>query len=82
MFFFSEVTIKQLREKVREYEDTMEATAQARAKDKEKDLHRQFTEKERHLQEMQMNVAKKLGEAEHRAATLQGGEVLSFITNI
>ena len=44
-----------------------------KAKDKEKDLQRQFGEKERQLQEMQLSVARKLGEAEHRAATLQAG---------
>jgi hypothetical protein len=52
----------------------MEANAQARAKEKEKELQRAFAEKERQLQETQLAVAKKLGEAEHKVATLQSGE--------
>lgn len=47
---------------------------QAKAKEREKELHRQFAEKERQLQETQMVVARKLGEAEHKVSTLQGGE--------
>lgn len=66
-----EVTIKQLREKLKEFEEKLESTAQAKAKEKEKDLQRLFSEKERHLQETQMVVAKKLGEAEHQVAVLQ-----------
>ena len=46
---------------------------QLRAKEKEKELQRQFADKERQLQETQMSVAKKLGEAEHKVATLQSG---------
>ena len=49
-------------------------SSQARAKEKERELARQFAEKERQLQETQMAVAKKLGEAEHRVATLQSGK--------
>lgn len=66
-----EVTIKQLKDKVKEYEDKMEANAQARAKEKEKELQRAFADKERQLQETQLSVAKKLGEAEHKVSTLQ-----------
>ena len=47
---------------------------QARAKEKEKELQRSFAEKERLLQEKQLNVAKKLGEAEHKVNTLQSGK--------
>ena len=47
---------------------------QARAKDKEKELQRSFAEKERLLQETQLSVAKKLGEAEHKVNTLQSGK--------
>ena len=65
-----EVTIKQLREKIKEHEDNLEATAQARSKEKERELQRLFAEKERQLQETQMNVARKLGEAEHKIASL------------
>ena len=42
-------------------------------KDKEKDMQKTFSDKERTLQETQVSVAKKLGEAEHKAATLQAG---------
>lgn len=66
-----EVTIKGLKEKLKEYEEKMEANAQARAKEKERELQRQFAEKERQLQETQLAVAKKLGDAEHKVATLQ-----------
>lgn len=47
---------------------------QARAKEKEKDMQKMFFEKERTLQETQVSVAKKLGEAEHKAATFQAGK--------
>ena len=47
---------------------------QARAKEKEKDMQKMFSDKERTLQETQVSVAKKLGEAEHKAATLQAGK--------
>ncbi|XP_077995438.1 protein CASP-like [Glandiceps talaboti] len=66
-----EVTIKTLKEKLKEYEEKMEVVAQSRAKEKEKDLQREFAEKERQLQETQLAVATKLGEAEHKVATLQ-----------
>ena len=42
-------------------------------KDKEKDMQKTFSDKERTLQETQVSVAKKLGEAEHKVATLQAG---------
>ncbi|KAL9980107.1 hypothetical protein ACROYT_G008650 [Oculina patagonica] len=66
-----EVTINRLKEKLREYEDKMEDRVQARVKEKEKDMQKMFSDKERTLQETQVSVAKKLGEAEHKAATLQ-----------
>ncbi|XP_033627656.1 homeobox protein cut-like 2 isoform X2 [Asterias rubens] len=66
-----EVTIKNLREKLRDYEERLETTAQSRAKEKEKELQREFIEKERQLQETQLNVATKLGEAELKIQTLQ-----------
>jgi homeobox protein cut-like len=65
-----EVTIKQLREKLKEHEERVEATAQTRAKEKERELQRTFAEKERQLQVTQLSVAKKLGEAEHKIASL------------
>lgn len=36
-------------------------------------MQKMFSDKERTLQETQVSVAKKLGEAEHKAATLQAG---------
>ncbi|CAL1537355.1 unnamed protein product [Lymnaea stagnalis] len=65
-----EVTIKQLKEKLKEHEERVEATAQSRAKEKERELQRIFAEKERALQETQLSVAKKLGEAEQQIASL------------
>ncbi|GFO29668.1 homeobox protein cut-like 1 [Plakobranchus ocellatus] len=41
-----------------------------RAKEKERELQRAFAEKERQLQETQLTVAKKLGEAEHKISSL------------
>lgn len=66
-----EVTVKQLKEKVKELDEKLESTAQAKAKEREKELQRQFADKERQLQETQMVVARKLGESEHRVSTLQ-----------
>lgn len=37
-------------------------------------MQKMFSDKERTLQETQVSVAKKLGEAEHKAATLQAGK--------
>jgi len=36
-------------------------------------LQREFAEKEKQLRETQVAVARKLGEAEHKSATLQAG---------
>lgn len=36
-------------------------------------MQKMFSDKEKSLQETQVSVAKKLGEAEHKAATLQAG---------
>ncbi|XP_073257283.1 protein CASP-like [Porites lutea] len=66
-----EVTINRLKEKLREYEEKIEDRVQARVKEKEKDIQKMFSDKERALQEKQVSVAKKLGEAEHKAVTLQ-----------
>ncbi|KAK2558324.1 Protein CASP, partial [Acropora cervicornis] len=44
---------------------------QGRVREKEKDMQKVFFDKENALQEKQVSVAKKLGEAEHNAATLQ-----------
>ena len=52
---------------------------QAKAKEREKDLQRQFADRERQLQETQMIVARKLGESEHRVSTLQSGQLLTYL---
>ncbi|GAB1602343.1 protein CASP-like [Argonauta hians] len=66
-----EVTIKQLKEKIKEYEERMEATVDAKVKEKEKEVYKTFAEKERQLQETQLAVAKKLGEAEQKVSILR-----------
>ncbi|KAK3766809.1 hypothetical protein RRG08_056892 [Elysia crispata] len=43
---------------------------QTRAKEKERELQRAFADKERQLQETQLTVAKKLGEAEQKITSL------------
>ena len=55
---------------------------QERVKEKEKDMQKLFSGKEKTLQEKQVSVAKKLGEAEHKAATLQAGkDVFTMMIN-
>ncbi|XP_046339044.2 homeobox protein cut-like 1 isoform X1 [Haliotis rufescens] len=65
-----EVTIKQLKERLKDHEERLESTAENRAKEKERELQRIFAEKERQLQETQLSVAKKLGEAEQKITNL------------
>ncbi|XP_069135409.1 homeobox protein cut-like 1 isoform X2 [Argopecten irradians] len=65
-----EVTIKQLKERLRDCEEKIEATAETRTKEKERELQRSFADKERQLQESQLSVARKLGEAEQKVSTL------------
>lgn len=66
-----DVTIKQLKEKLRDYEERLETSAMARAKEKERELQRHFGDKERQLQESQLLVARKLGDAEQKVSSLQ-----------
>ncbi|XP_077879970.1 homeobox protein cut-like 1 isoform X12 [Ictidomys tridecemlineatus] len=66
-----EVTIKALKEKIREYEQTLKSQAEAIALEKEHKLQNDFAEKERQLQETQMSTTSKLEEAEHKLQTLQ-----------
>ncbi|XP_063258529.1 homeobox protein cut-like 1 isoform X4 [Prinia subflava] len=66
-----EVTIKALREKIREYEQTLKNQAENIALEKEQKLQNDFAEKERKLQETQMSTASKLEEAEHKVQALQ-----------
>uniref|UniRef100_J3S439 Protein CASP n=1 Tax=Crotalus adamanteus TaxID=8729 RepID=J3S439_CROAD len=66
-----EVTIKALKEKIREYEQTLKNQAENIALEKEQKLQNDFAEKERMLQETQISTASKLEEAEHKLQTLQ-----------
>ncbi|CAH1800970.1 unnamed protein product, partial [Owenia fusiformis] len=66
-----EVTIKSLKDKLKEHEEKLEQTIQGRTKEKEKQLQRSFAEKEHQLQETQLSVAKQLGESEQKVSTLQ-----------
>ncbi|XP_069040577.1 homeobox protein cut-like 1 isoform X5 [Lepisosteus oculatus] len=66
-----EVTIKALKEKIREYEQTVKNQAENLALEKEQQLHNDYAEKERKLQESQESLASKLEEADHKAQSLQ-----------
>ncbi|XP_061461156.1 homeobox protein cut-like 1 isoform X3 [Rhineura floridana] len=66
-----EVTIKALKEKIREYEQTLKNQAENIALEKEQKLQNDFAEKERMLQETQVSTASKLEEAEHKVQGLQ-----------
>ncbi|XP_068126362.1 homeobox protein cut-like 1 isoform X2 [Hyperolius riggenbachi] len=66
-----EVTIKALREKIREYEQNLKNQAENLALEKEQKLQNDFAEKERKLQETQMSTSSKLEETEHRVQVLQ-----------
>ncbi|XP_029419041.1 homeobox protein cut-like 1 isoform X3 [Nannospalax galili] len=66
-----EVTIKALKEKIREYEQTLKSQAETIALEKEQKLQNDFAEKERKLQETQISTTSKLEEAEHKLQTLQ-----------
>ncbi|XP_045140593.1 homeobox protein cut-like 1 [Echinops telfairi] len=66
-----EVTIKALKEKIREYEQTLKNQAETIALEKEQKLQNDFAEKERKLQETQLSTTSKLEEAEHKLQTLQ-----------
>ncbi|XP_064022547.1 homeobox protein cut-like 1 isoform X5 [Pogoniulus pusillus] len=66
-----EVTIKALKEKIREYEQTLKNQAENIALEKEQKLQNDFAEKERKLQETHMSTASKLEEAEHKVQALQ-----------
>ncbi|XP_062816125.1 protein CASP isoform X6 [Anolis carolinensis] len=66
-----EVTIKALKEKIREYEQTLKNQAENLALEKEQKLQNDFAERERMLQETQISTASKLEEAEHKMQALQ-----------
>ncbi|XP_065830385.1 protein CASP-like [Oscarella lobularis] len=66
-----EVTIGCLKEKIREMEDRREEDMAALVQEKVKELQLEHTAAERALQETQVAVATKLGEAEQRIVALQ-----------
>ncbi|KAM8975561.1 protein CASP isoform 2-T2 [Pelodytes ibericus] len=66
-----EVTIKALKEKIREYEQTLKNQAENLALEKEQKLQNDFAEKERKLQETHMSMSSKFEESEHRVQVLQ-----------
>ncbi|XP_068601233.1 homeobox protein cut-like 1 [Brachionichthys hirsutus] len=66
-----EVTIKALKEKIREHEQSVKNQAENLAQEKQLQLHNDYAEKERKLQESQDSMSSKLEEAEHKAQSLQ-----------
>ncbi|KAI7800678.1 cut-like homeobox 1b isoform X1 [Triplophysa rosa] len=66
-----EVTIKNLKEKIREYEQTMKNEAQNLALEKQQQIHQDYAEKERRFQESQESSLLKLQDAEVKAQSLQ-----------
>ncbi|KAL4660542.1 homeobox protein cut-like 1 [Arapaima gigas] len=66
-----EVTIKALKEKIREYEESLQSQAEDLSQAKEQQLHNDYAEKERRLQENQESMAFKLEESNQKAQALQ-----------
>uniref|UniRef100_A0A8D3CFW5 Protein CASP n=1 Tax=Scophthalmus maximus TaxID=52904 RepID=A0A8D3CFW5_SCOMX len=66
-----EVTIKALKEKIREYEQSLKNQAENLAQEKQLQLHNDYAEKERKLQESQDSMSSRLEEAEHKSQSLQ-----------
>lgn len=66
-----DVTIKNLRDRIKNYEEMMDETVKSKVKDFEKELSQQYAEKERLLRETQESVMRRLQEAEARVQTLQ-----------
>uniref|UniRef100_A0A8C7YKV7 Protein CASP n=1 Tax=Oryzias sinensis TaxID=183150 RepID=A0A8C7YKV7_9TELE len=66
-----EVTIKALKEKIREYEQSLKNEAENLAQEKQLQLHNDYAEKERKLQESQASMSSRLEEAEHKVQSLQ-----------
>lgn len=56
-----EVTIKGLKDKIKEIEAMSEQQVAQRLKEKEKELQRSYAEKEEQLQATQLDLVKKLG---------------------
>uniref|UniRef100_A0A3Q0SF20 Protein CASP n=1 Tax=Amphilophus citrinellus TaxID=61819 RepID=A0A3Q0SF20_AMPCI len=67
----NQVTIKALKEKIREYEQSLKNQAENLAQEKQLQLHNDYAEKERKLQESQDSMSSRLEEAEQKARSLQ-----------
>ncbi|KAJ4935189.1 hypothetical protein JOQ06_016725 [Pogonophryne albipinna] len=65
------VTIKALKEKIREYEQSLKNQAENLAQEKQLQLYNDYAEKERKLQESQDSMSSRLEESEHKAQSLQ-----------
>ncbi|XP_061916250.1 cut-like homeobox 1b isoform X5 [Entelurus aequoreus] len=65
-----EVTIKALKEKIREYEQSLKNQAENLAQETQLQLQNDYAEKERKLQESQDSMSSRLEEAEHKAQSL------------
>ncbi|GFY76532.1 homeobox protein cut-like [Trichonephila inaurata madagascariensis] len=70
-FGVNEVTIKLLREKVREFEDKEESTVQEKAEEKDPELLHLFDEKENDQLGSEFAIKSNLEEAETKVAQLQ-----------
>uniref|UniRef100_A0A2P2I5R5 Protein CASP n=1 Tax=Hirondellea gigas TaxID=1518452 RepID=A0A2P2I5R5_9CRUS len=66
-----DVTIKNLKEKVKLYEDSLNDSVSNKFKELEMELQTQYADKERILQERQRSVMRRVEEAESRAVILQ-----------
>uniref|UniRef100_A0A3B4AJ62 Protein CASP n=1 Tax=Periophthalmus magnuspinnatus TaxID=409849 RepID=A0A3B4AJ62_9GOBI len=66
----NQVTIKNLKEKIREYELSLKNQAENLAQEKQLQLHNDYAEKEK-LQESQDSMSSRLEEAEHKVQSLQ-----------
>ena len=78
-----EVTIKGLKDKIKEIESASEQQIQQRLKEKEKELQRLYADKEEQLQASQLDLVKKLGETENKnlAYKLQAEKCQSEVSN-
>ncbi|CAI9744369.1 cut-like 1 isoform X3 [Octopus vulgaris] len=63
-------TIKALTGENKDYDDQLEAITEARLKEKEKAIQKTFDQKEQLLQQAQLTLSNKLGEAETKVVTL------------
>ncbi len=66
-----EVTIKSLKERIKELEASVDQQVQQRSREREKELQKAYDEKEEGLRENQMDLIKKLGETEMKSLELR-----------